>query len=73
MKEEDILPLKTFTKYNDTTFYSSYFERALKLVGEHWILFHHCEVDGDLSFIGIPDDIEDLKYIFEQSGGVWLD
>lgn len=73
MKTEEIQKLKTFTRYNITTFYSSYFEYCLKLTGDHWILFHHCEVDGELSFIGIPDDVEDLKYIFEQAGGVWID
>lgn len=73
MKKEDIITLRTFTKYNEFTFYSEHFEHALKLTGDHWILYHHCEVDGELSFIGIPDDVEDLKYIFEQAGGVWLD
>lgn len=66
---------KTFISYPDAheLYVAGNFEFCLRKMGKQYILFHYDEVNGEEYFIGVVDDVEDLKYTLEQAGGVWED
>lgn len=70
---EQLDSLKTFTVWNHFQYFSEHFEYCLKWENKHWVLYRHCEVDGELTFIAIPETLEDLEYYLTQAGGVWED